>query len=133
MGDPLTGKSTYVKQHAKQGDIIIDLDEIARALTVTKMSHQYGLHIRQLAIIARQSVINKILSTNYRDVDIWLIHADPSPKQLQQYQMRGAKFYKCQASRAELAERLQTRAPENQAKIKQYYANKATKAYAEDY
>ena len=132
-GDPLTGKSTLVKSHAKNGDVVIDLDEIARALTITQVSHQYPLHIRQLAIVARQAVINRVLASNLNNVEVWLIHADPTNEQMKRYQLKGAVIHKCTATPAELAERLKTRTPENQAKVKAYYAKKANKAYAEDY
>lgn len=132
-GHPLTGKSTFVRNNAKNGDVVIDLDEIARALTITTESHQYPLHIRQLAILARQTVISRVLAMNLSNLDVWLIHADPNERQLKQYLARGAKIHKCTATPAELNERLLTRTPENQAKVKVYYAKKANQAYAEDY
>lgn len=132
-GDPLTGKSTFVKKHAKNGDLVIDLDEIARALTITEVSHQYPLHIRQLAIIARQAVIARILQSNLNNLEVWLIHADPNKEQIKRYQLKSAQFHHCTASPQELSERLKTRTPENQAKIRAYYQKKANKAYAEDY
>jgi hypothetical protein len=130
-GGPLAGKSTYVRNKAKRGDIIIDLDEIARAFTITEQSHDYPHHIRQIAIQARQTAINMALSRPMSGIDVYIIHADPSPKHVQLYQTRGAKITRLTLTIDQINERMATRPDINKAKIIQYYNNKAQQAYTD--
>ena len=126
-GPPLSGKSTFVRNNAKVGDVIIDLDEIARAITVSDTSHDYPLHIRQLAIKARQTLINTVMSLDLRNLEVWLIHAEPSEIQMNQYLRKGAQIHKQNITYEQLAERIKTRPDINKAKISQYY-NKRLRA-----
>ena len=130
-GLPLSGKSTFVRNNAKAGDVIIDLDQIARALTITEQSHDYPLHIRQLAIKARQAVINQIMAANLSNLEVWLIHADPSELQLNQYLRKGAKIHKLELTYDQLKERMATRPEINQAKINQFLQRKMLQASGE--
>lgn len=50
-GPPCGGKSTHIATHATPGDIVIDLDRIALALTTDDTTHHdYGTHIRYIAL-----------------------------------------------------------------------------------
>jgi predicted kinase len=123
-GPPLSGKSTFVRNNAKLGDVVIDLDEIARAITVSDTSHDYPLHVRQLAIKARQTLINTVMSLDLRNLDVWLIHAEPSEIQLNQYLRKGCQIHKQNITYEQLAERIKTRPDINKAKISQYYSKR---------
>jgi predicted kinase len=123
-GPPLSGKSTFVRNNAKLGDVIIDLDEIARAITVSDTSHDYPLHIRQLAIKARQTLINTVMSLDLRSLEVWLIHAEPSAIQMNQYLRKGAQIHKQNITYEQLAERIKTRPDINKAKINAYYSKR---------
>ena len=85
-GPPAAGKSTYVEQHAKAVDVIIDMDKIARALMgqPPAQSHVYPQHTRHIAMSARKAAIRS--ATRLREkVTIWLIHWNPSPDEMREY------------------------------------------------
>lgn len=86
VGPPAGGKSSYVRTHAKPGDLVIDLDRIAAALSVGEVTdiHDYPQHVRNVAIGARQAAITRALRTRH-PCTVWLIHAVPARDQLQQY------------------------------------------------
>jgi predicted kinase len=123
-GAPLSGKSTFVRNNAKPGDVIIDLDEIAKALTISETSHDYPLHIRQLAIKARQTVINYVMTLDLRNLEVWLIHAEPSQVQMNQYLRKGCKVHKQTITYEQLNERIKSRPDINKAKINAYYSKR---------
>jgi hypothetical protein len=65
-GPPLSGKSTYVREHIGKNDIVYDYDEITRAITYGKehlsvrdTSHQYVIDIR-LALIKRYRLCSDV-------------------------------------------------------------------------
>lgn len=122
-GGPLTGKSTFVRESVKQGDLVIDLDQIATALTVVEQSHDYPDYVRQLAINARAAVIASLPRLNLNKVNVWLIHGKPSALQRTQYLRLGAQFHNLTCTTAQLEQRIKTRPLSNQQRIRAYYAN----------
>lgn len=87
-GPPAAGKTTYVAERAKPGDIRIDLDHIANTLAgVDVDNHEHEAHILTVAKAARQAAIDTAIK---QDCDVWLIHTNPSSKQLNDYQAQGA-------------------------------------------
>jgi hypothetical protein len=88
-GPPGAGKTSHARANAQPGDVIIDYDTIATALTAGSITtHDHPAHIRPIAHAARSAAI-KALSTLNRDIDVWLIHTKPSPKQVANYQREG--------------------------------------------
>jgi predicted ABC-type ATPase len=58
-GPPCVGKSTWVKERAKSGDLIVDLDRIALAITSEDTPHhEYPRHVRSAAIAMRTVAVN---------------------------------------------------------------------------
>ena len=88
-GAPCAGKSTYVAQNAKEGDLRIDYDLIAQALGATK-SHQAEGHIKQAAFDAREGAIQTALK--FCDEESWIIHTSPSSEHMKMYEDAGAEF-----------------------------------------
>lgn len=86
MGPPAAGKTTLVLERARQGDIIIDLDALAAALTPipADSSHTYPEHVWNVAIGARTTAIDRAIRTAAR-CHVWIIHAIPHPNQLAEY------------------------------------------------
>lgn len=123
-GPPLSGKSTFIRTHAKHGDIVVDLDEIARSITVSDNTHDYPQHIRKLAIGVRASLIEKIMNSNVESINVWIIHGDPSPVQVRQYIKKGAKIHEMTLTAAELKERMSSRPEVNQRAISQYLSKR---------
>ncbi len=73
-GSPCSGKTTYVKSHMKEGDIVIDYDYIYQALTLRDKLHKYDNNnssINQLAMDIKQFILNQSISNSNQTV--WLI------------------------------------------------------------
>jgi hypothetical protein len=84
-----------------------------------------------LAIKARQAVINQIMAANLSNLEVWLIHADPSELQLNQYLRKGAQIHRLEITYDQLKERMATRPEINQAKINQFLQRKMLQASGE--
>lgn len=90
-GPPAAGKTTFVAEHAKPGDIRIDLDHIANTLAGEDQdSHEHAAHILTVAKAARQAAIDTAIK---QDCTVWLIHTKPTTKQLDEYQALGATIH----------------------------------------
>lgn len=90
-GPPAAGKTTYIAEHAKPGDIRIDLDHIANTLAGEDMdNHEHEAHILTVAKAARRAAIDAAIK---QDCTVWLIHTKPTPKQLNDYEAQGAVIH----------------------------------------
>ena len=91
-GPPCGGKTTLAYQSAKHGDVVVDYDRLANALTVADPdNHEHPSVVRTVALAARQTAIDVAL--RYTDtVDVWLIHSEPSEEQLDWYRQLGARI-----------------------------------------
>ena len=86
-GPPCAGKSTYVKEHAEEGDLRVDYDLIAQALGAVN-SHAAEGAVKQAAFDAREGAIRAAL--RYRDAESWIIHTTPSEEHMKLYEDAGA-------------------------------------------
>lgn len=87
-GPPAAGKSTFIRAHAKPGDIRIDLDHIANTLAGAEAdNHEHAAHILTVAKAARQAAIDAAMK---QDATVWIIYTKPTTKQLGEYQALGA-------------------------------------------
>jgi dephospho-CoA kinase len=108
-GRPLSGKSTYVRTHAKQGDVVIDLDRIALAIsTEDTLDHNYTETIRRIAMDARDAVIARALPLS-NTLDVWLIHGNPPLNKLRLYELYKARIHHLDTDEQTCIARLQTR------------------------
>lgn len=90
-GPPAAGKTTFARENAAEGDIIIDLDHLANALAGKPMdNHDHTGDALAVAKAARQAAIDTALK---REVTVWLIHTNPSDKQRAEYKRQGAEFH----------------------------------------
>ncbi|WP_319803318.1 AAA family ATPase [Corynebacterium aurimucosum] len=86
-GPPAAGKTTYVAEHAKPGDVRIDLDHFANTLAGEDQgNHEHETHILTIAKAA-------IDAATKQDCTVWLIHTKPTPKQLDDYEAQGAVIH----------------------------------------
>lgn len=88
IGPPCSGKSTYVHDHAKAGDLRIDYDLIALTLGAVESHAAEGI-IKQAAFDARASAIGEAL--NDPAAESWIIHTTPSEEIMKKYEDRGAE------------------------------------------
>ena len=88
-GPPCAGKSTYISENAKAGDLKVDYDLIALALGAENSHAAEGL-IKQAAFEAREGAIRKALEDSERES--WIIHTTPSEDHMKMYEAAGAEF-----------------------------------------
>lgn len=88
IGPPCSGKSTYVDEHAKSGEVRIDFDRIAVALG-SETPHDPPRNIKSAAFGARQGAIDRVIEDG---IPAWVIHSNPSDEQMSAYEKAGAEF-----------------------------------------
>src|SRR3954465_5161380 len=90
-GPPAAGKTTWVDARAQEGDIVVDMDRLAQALTARGADyHRYSRDIRTVAQRARYAAVQEALRVSDR-VDVYVIDTQPSEDVLRTYQARGAQ------------------------------------------
>jgi len=103
-GPPCAGKSTYVRENAKENDLRIDYDLIAQALG-SQNSHAAEGHIKQAAFDAREAAIKTALKNP--ELESWIIHTSPSEEHIKLYEEAGAEFIRLDPGEAVCRERAQ--------------------------
>ena len=86
-GAPCAGKSTYVQEHRKPGDVVIDFDLLAMALGSDESHHAPG-PVKSTALRARKAAIESVLE---KSPEAWIIHTFPRPEQMRRYIQAGAE------------------------------------------
>ncbi len=89
IGPPAAGKSTWVRQQAKSGDITIDYDTLAEALSGE--GHDHPAQVKAVTKAARLAAIDAALEL-VDTHDVYVIHSMPSPKLLRHYLSSGAQI-----------------------------------------
>lgn len=91
VGPPAAGKSTWVNQQAKPGDITIDFDKIANTLSsANTLTHEHPPHIQFITKAARTAAIDA--AVRFRNlIDVYVIHSKPSDKMMRRYKNLGAE------------------------------------------
>jgi predicted kinase len=79
-GPPCAGKSTFVRDNALPGDIVVDMDLIAASLVVDDIeSHDYSQEVRRIARAARKSAVREALTVGQVSRrNVWIVHTDPN-------------------------------------------------------
>lgn len=93
-GPPCGGKSTFVREASSPGDIVIDMDKIALALTTDDVGHHdYSPEVRQVARAARRAAVQEAMRVaQLSRVNVWIIHTDPSPDWKRRYRVVSARM-----------------------------------------
>lgn len=79
-GCPASGKTTYVKQHMKNGDMVVDLDLIKQALTM-KGKTEASDKIVSTAINIRNYLYDLIENRDLECNDVWVVGGLPRSEQ----------------------------------------------------
>lgn len=103
-GPPCSGKTTYVHEHAKPGDIIIDLDPIAEALG-SPDHHDHPEPLRRVAQAARRAAIAEAIRQHRRGASVWIVECDPTRDRRAEYHRASAQFISLRVSVDELHRR----------------------------
>lgn len=79
-GPPCSGKTTYVREHACPGDLIVDYDALAVALG-SPDSHDHPETLRPYVLQAREAVLERV-TRDPKLRRVWLIQSSPTVAQL---------------------------------------------------
>lgn len=116
-GPPAAGKTTWTMSHARPGDIVIDMDRIAVALTGTlDDDHRYPDHLRTVARAARTAAITAARHAP-SGVDTYIVHTDPSEASLTAYRSDGARIVVVDPGRDVVMDRCRRTRPRHAAAI----------------
>ena len=109
MGAPCSGKSTYVKQHAQPGNIVIDFDVLAQALG-SPDPHDHSTPIRMVAIDMRRTAIRSAVQQHLAGATVWIVDINPGER-MAMYKAAGAEFVTMTAPLEELHARATAERP----------------------
>lgn len=118
-GHVCSGKTTYVRNNAVRGDVVIDIDRIALALsTEDTRHHEYEQHVADIAKAARWAAIDKAIRL-HRDAtfNVWIIHAYPDERDDATYRRIGATRHDLEVDADELRFRAKNERPERIQKL----------------
>lgn len=90
-GAPCSGKSTYVREHAKAGEVRVDFDALAQAFGSATPHGSTG-DVRSVTFVARKAAIRWLLDNDEAGKDAYIIHSSPSAEQMEAYKAAGAEF-----------------------------------------
>lgn len=122
IGAPCSGKSTYVKENRNDTDIVIDFDKMAQAFG-SKEAHAAPKNIKDITFAARETAIKE---TCEKDLEAWIIHTNPTEKQMEMYEAAGAEFIEMTTDMETCLERCETdnRPPGTADIIRQFYEHR---------
>ena len=110
-GPPCAGKSTWIAERAQPGDVVIDLDRIALALTADGTPHHdYPQHVREVARAARLAAIDAALADASAG-HVWIIDTAASKKQRAAWHRRRCHVVTLDPGPAVVAQRIDEQRP----------------------
>lgn len=124
IGPPAGGKSTWVNDRANPGDIVIDYDRIASALTaVGAEAHGHKRPLATVAFRAREAAIGEALR-HVATHDVYIIHSVPKPAAMERYRKAGAEVVTVDPGREVAEARCRAERPETYMDgVKRWYAS----------
>lgn len=132
QGPPASGKSTWVRERRKPGDIVIDFDDIAATISPGVPSHDYPQHLRTVAAAARRAAIDEAIKIANR-VNVYYIWAAPTAKALAFYRAKGARIITIDPGRDVVMQRCRDERPAHALPIvDQWYAGAVGAAPGKD-
>lgn len=124
-GPPAAGKTTWVREHAKPGDIVIDYDLLAGALTAPGTNHsRQSKPVRGVTFRARAAAIHEALK-HTGTVDVYVIHTLPSEQARDRYAAHNATVITVDPGESVVLERIRSmRSPSMVAVARRWYATR---------
>ena len=128
-GHICAGKTTWVEEHARADDLVIDHDAMALALSRPGTQHHlYPKAAGELARAIRWATIDAAFRVaRAASVDLWIVHAYPLPADVGMYTRLGAVTLHMTADDEALLQRARAERPERMQKI---LAEKLEESYA---
>lgn len=102
-GPPCAGKTTYVRERAKPGDVVIDFDDIARALGSPE-DHDHDPRVREITAAAWSAAIRRLVSEP-GTITAWVIDSKPTTDRQDDYRRVRARTVALTAAAPELHRR----------------------------
>ena len=126
-GPPCAGKSTWIRERAQAGDIVVDFDLLTNALTFGGVAGQeYSEDVGWVAVGARRGAVRAALSVP-RSVDVWIIDTDADQKEYP-----GAEVVILDPGMDVCLDRAQTQRPERiGGVIREWYAARVERGFEE--
>lgn len=103
-GPPCSGKSTYVRDRAARGDIVVDFDPLAETLG-SPTTHGHGSRHVHVALAAWRAAVAAAIRTHDWGHTVWVVDSQPSDYRLRQYERAGATIVHLDAEAEVLHER----------------------------
>lgn len=103
-GPPGSGKTTYVKEHASSGDVIIDVDSLFVALS-GRPPHEHPPELLSVVLDAREAAECRL----FEPIEVghaWILRGTPKRLQRQYYEERGASVIVLEVDADECLERV---------------------------
>jgi AAA domain len=112
IGPPASGKSTWVLEHANPGDIVVDFDRLAVALSgLGGDPHDHPAPLTAVTRAARTAAIEAAIK-QAKVADVYLIHSSPGQQRMDQYVAMGAKVVTIDPGRDVVRQRCKTERPQ---------------------
>ena len=113
-GHICSGKTTFVREHARRGDVIIDMDLLAHAMTTDDIAdHDYPDHVGEIARAARWHAIDAAVRLHSSGTfDVWIVHAYPEARDYVTYRRMAATWHEIEAEHGTLRDRATRERPE---------------------
>lgn len=102
MGPPASGKSTFVREQSKPGDVVVDFDVLSQAFGST-IPHDRPESIAQVTFAARSAAIGRIFDGI--DADAWIIQTMLDATGIKRWGELGARFVVIDPGRETVEER----------------------------
>lgn len=81
-GSPCSGKSSYVRDNATKHDLIVDVDELYKAISINEL-HDKSNRLTSNVLQVRDLLIDMIKTRNGRWVNAWVITSKCRPMELE--------------------------------------------------
>lgn len=104
-GSPASGKTTYVREHMQLGDLVVDLDLIKQAISMTDKTNASD-NLLPIALTLRDTLYLLIQRREIQCDNVWIIAGLPRREQRDALKVRlDAKLVFVQATKEECIER----------------------------
>ena len=121
LGPPAAGKSTWVLERAKPGDVVIDFDRLAVALTGPGGDpHDHPAHVVTVTMAARTAAIDAALAL-IATVQVYVIHTSPNAGDMAHYRLLGADIVTINPGHDVVRERVAAERPARMASVAQQW------------